>query len=237
MSNSNKNTFGNMIENLFNKESKPVSKKKTTKKSVKKKATTKEIVKVKDIRLPDTSCIDNELVEELALECLESAIVKEYTTGAPSKYNPELHIKATIIALSQGKSLEAVAIDLKISWGTLHNWMKLHPEFLYAVKQGQKLSEAWWMEMGRLNLHNKDFNNTLYMMNMQNRFGWSRKLDASVKSTTHNINEERTTTVVKVQSDDEMAEVLNILLEQGAIQLPDNTKYIPPQEEQERELQ
>jgi len=46
VSNSNKNTFGNMIENLFNKESKPVSKKKTTKKSVKKKATITELKNV-----------------------------------------------------------------------------------------------------------------------------------------------------------------------------------------------
>lgn len=41
------------------------------------------------------------------------------------------------------------------------------------------LSEAWWEEHGRLNLHNREFNSVLWYMNMKNRFGWRDRIDSN----------------------------------------------------------
>jgi hypothetical protein len=115
-------------------------------------------------------------------------------------------------------------VDLQISWSTFQLWCKEHEEFSAAVKLGKQLSKSWWNEIGRNNLLNDRFNNTLYMMNMQNRWGWTRKLDASIKREDHIINEERTTTVIKVQSDEDAAQILQILLENNAIELPNQKR-------------
>ena len=35
------------------------------------------------------------------------------------------------------------------------------------------LSEAWWMTQGRINLKNRDFNNTNWIFTMKASFGWN----------------------------------------------------------------
>lgn len=52
-------------------------------------------------------------------------------------------------------------------------WMKEEDDFAETVKKGKALAEAWWMVHGRKNIHNKDFNSTLWYMNMKNRYGWA----------------------------------------------------------------
>jgi hypothetical protein len=56
------------------------------------------------------------------------------------------------------------------------------------------------------------------MMNMQNRFGWSRKLEGNMQ--VHNITEERKVLEVKIEerSAEHAAEVFRILSESGAIE-------------------
>lgn len=52
-------------------------------------------------------------------------------------------------------------------------WMKEEQIFSETIKQGKFLAESWWMTHGRKNIHNKDFNSTLWYMNMKNRYGWA----------------------------------------------------------------
>lgn len=94
--------------------------------------------------------------------------------GRPSSYDPS-YCKDVISMMSEGMSKTEIAARLGIHWDTFHEWQKKHPEFSDAVKTGDKLSEAWWEEQGRIALRDKDFNATLWYMNMKNRHGWRDK--------------------------------------------------------------
>ncbi len=101
--------------------------------------------------------------------------------GAPKKkltILPE-HWQELILALYQeGGSYKEVKA-LIYSWmGTFSNnmwdrWLKEEEDFSETIKRGRILSEAWWELKGRSNLNNKEFNATLWYMNMKNRFGWA----------------------------------------------------------------
>lgn len=166
--------------------------------------------------------ISKEYLQSLIDECL--AIKDPSKGGRPTIYDPDKYIPIILKSAGEGKDLATMAVDCQISWSTFQLWCQEHEEFSAAIKFGQKLAKSWWTEMGRSNLLNDKFNNTLYMMNMQNRWGWTRKLDASIKKEEHTIVENRNTTVIKVQKDEEMAEVLQILIDNDAIELPQSTE-------------
>ena len=102
------------------------------------------------------------------------------------KYDKDIHPYLVLVHMSEGKSLEETAYDMCISYYTLYKWAHKDedkPDFIQAIKAGEKLSEGWWNKMGRMNINNKEFNSVLFMMNMSNRFGWSRKVteDKTIK--------------------------------------------------------
>ncbi len=93
-----------------------------------------------------------------------------------SKYDPSW-CKKVLEYGAQGMSTNTIALKLGVSHNCMFMWARKLPEFRQALDAAQELSKGWWEEMGRLNLENRNFNNTLYMMNMQNRFGWHRYID------------------------------------------------------------
>ncbi len=106
-----------------------------------------------------------------------------------SKYDPKM-IKKIDPLMSEGASLNELCAELNITKETLNQWLKVDgpyykgDKFYNAVQHGRMLSEVWWEKQGRLNLKNKEFNATLWYMNMKNRHGWrdtqEHKVDASV---------------------------------------------------------
>jgi hypothetical protein len=96
--------------------------------------------------------------------------------GRPTKYDesicgdiPEMY--------AEGQADVEVASALGISEATFYVWLKEHEPFLEAVKRGRQESHTWWLERGRKNLGGRDFNSTLWYMNMKNRHGWKDKHD------------------------------------------------------------
>lgn len=100
--------------------------------------------------------------------------------GRPTKYDtsmcadiPEMY--------AEGQADIEVAVELGIGEDTFYRWMK-DPEkqdFQVAVKSGRELSKTWWLARGRKNLGGRDFNSTLWYMNMKNRHGWKDKQDVT----------------------------------------------------------
>lgn len=101
--------------------------------------------------------------------------------GHPTDYKPE-YCEKVIKLLNKGYSIAELARYFKVAIQTIYNWQDKHPEFLEAIKKGVGFSQGWWEKHGRQNIHNKDFNSTLWYMNMKNRFGWKDKAE-----TTHNV--------------------------------------------------
>ena len=83
-------------------------------------------------------------------------VIQDYEMGAS-----DVEIKAYISRLRRSFSN-----DLWI------RWMEEEPKFSETIKNGRLQSEAWWQRNGREELRNRDFNATLWFMNMRNRFKW-----------------------------------------------------------------
>ncbi len=99
--------------------------------------------------------------------------------GAPSKYHVGM-LKRVIEYMGEGASKIELAADIGVCIDTIKQWQnpesdQYNKDFSAAIKKGEALSAAWWMEQGRLNLENREFSPTLWYMNMRNRHGWADK--------------------------------------------------------------
>jgi len=94
--------------------------------------------------------------------------------GRPTKYKPEM-CKTVVELMSEGASQYEVLATLGISEDTFYRWKKENEEFSESIKRGSQLSQAWWEKKGRISLDDRQFNSTLWYMNMKNRFKWADK--------------------------------------------------------------
>jgi len=92
---------------------------------------------------------------------------------------PKKWKEKTLQLMGEGGSLVEVMVLLNISDDLYKRWLTEEPEFSETIKKGLKLSEAWWVKTGRVNLYNKDFSPVLWYMNMKNRFGWKDRQDVT----------------------------------------------------------
>lgn len=102
------------------------------------------------------------------------------TAGRPTKYEPWMLEKIEVL-MSAGASKVEVAAELGINRDTLNEWCKSNPEFSGAIKKGEYLSQGWWERQGRMSLKDREFNATLWIMNVKNRFreDWSDKTEVN----------------------------------------------------------
>ena len=98
----------------------------------------------------------------------------ESKMARPTKYKPEM-CKTVIDLMQEGASQQEVLAALDISNDTFYRWKKENEEFSETIKRGIQLSQAWWEKKGRISLDDRQFNSTLWYMNMKNRFKWADK--------------------------------------------------------------
>jgi transketolase len=88
----------------------------------------------------------------------------------------------------QGYSDVEVCRELEITKRQFEKMKAVNPIFRAVVERGNDYAEAWNLEQSRVNLHNKDFNTTLFNTRMQNMYAWSQKVDQNTKAL--NVNAE-----------------------------------------------
>ena len=89
--------------------------------------------------------------------------------------------------LAEGKSIHSVQAEFGVLEDKLQKWMEKFPEFNQAVKIGMTIGYEWWLEAGRLNIHNNKFNNGLYEMQMRNRFKWLERIGGNMNNIQNNL--------------------------------------------------
>ena len=108
---------------------------------------------------------------------------KKHAGGRPTKYNKTI-CKKLIVYAFRGMTLSLSYILLGISEGTCRIWKKKYSEFLRTIKLFKIINKQAWIEVGRQNINNKDFNNVLWMMIMSNMHNWmhsNSKIKADIK--------------------------------------------------------
>tara|TARA_R110002072_G_scaffold53579_1_gene141332 strand:- start:1365 stop:1769 length:405 start_codon:yes stop_codon:yes gene_type:complete len=126
--------------------------------------------------------------------------------GRPQKTTkefPEGWEKHIIELSNEGASITEIVSYLEISKNTLVAMTERNDEFLITIKKCKQLCETWWEKKGRKNMENKDFNATLWYMNMRNRFGWADKVKQDVNTVNLDVTE--------LMTDDELESKLKLL--------------------------
>lgn len=89
-----------------------------------------------------------------------------------------------ILALgAEGASDVEIYNYLDICYETFCRLLREDDHFSKTVKKARRLCEAWWQKNGRENIKNKEFNSTLWYMNMKNRFGWCDRREQKIDHT------------------------------------------------------
>ena len=105
--------------------------------------------------------------------------------GRPTDYE-ERYCEMVIAHMKQGLSFESFAGTIGVHKDTLFEWCKVHPEFSDSKKMGLELCRAYFERIGNAamlgqpikdektgkTIDFKNFNTTIWVFSMKNRFGW-----------------------------------------------------------------
>ena len=102
--------------------------------------------------------------------------------GRPTDYKDE-YCQMLIEHMERGYSFESFGGVVYASSKTLYNWCEKNPEFLQAKKIGENCCALWWEQAGQQGqARGSDFNQTVWIFNMKNRFGWRDKKDIDIQA-------------------------------------------------------
>lgn len=101
------------------------------------------------------------------------------------KYTPDLASRFYALRC-QGKTLSQIATEFLVDRRVFPDWAKDEdkPEFKEAYELGEQAAESHWEGLGQDNLDNPRFKESLYKFITGTRFGWSEKLEKTIKNTT-----------------------------------------------------
>lgn len=200
----------------------PLNKKRELPKNAVTKAKMKIVSKKDDLVLPKIP------IKGIAKKIAETGVPSEllevhlnnilHPEKIKSKPRREIAVRM-LFCLADGWSIKEAALLCGISDMTIYQfWGNPKSEyydeaFSQIISLGIHFSELWWTSVGRSNLTNKvRFDSTLWMMNMSNRFGWTRKLDGKIiEKWNHIVSDEKKEYAKKISSKTIVAayEVLN----------------------------
>lgn len=114
-------------------------------------------------------------------------MAKPKKLGRPTTYEPE-YCERLEEHMGQGYSFESFGGISKVCKDTLFEWAKVHSEFREAKARGLEAGRLFWEKQGIEGLYtiteydekgkvtsSKSINQTIWSINMKNRFGWREK--------------------------------------------------------------
>ena len=119
------------------------------------------------------------------------------TFAQAEKQLPSDYIDKIISLYSEGASDAEIFLFLYQELGSFsldlwNRWLKEEKEFSKIIKLGRYLSQGNWEKHGRTNIYNREFNSTLFYMNMKNRFGWTDNQNVKHSGTIEHVGIIRT---------------------------------------------
>lgn len=118
--------------------------------------------------------------------------------GRPSKYKPE-YCQQLIAHMTTGLSFDSFAAVIDVNQDTLHEWVKVHPDFSEAKKEAYSKNLLFWENHGIEGLYStteyddkgkptssKSINATVWIFNMKNRHKWRDKQPDEVDTIVNN---------------------------------------------------
>lgn len=114
----------------------------------------------------------NELLQSrIPIENMKEKLIKQISSGRPTKYVQEQHIGLLFDVFDQGEGIMAFCADALISQKTFFNWLKKYKEFKEAYDIVINIAGRQWEKLPR---DNPDFNFPYWSTIMRNRFGFGK---------------------------------------------------------------
>jgi hypothetical protein len=108
-------------------------------------------------------------------------ITGDKTMARPSSYK-ETYPDLLIQHMRDGFSYESFAGLIGVHLDTLYDWEHKHSLFSEAKKMAFQQCRLWWEKLGKQGaLGSKDFNATVWIFNMKNRFGWRDVMEQKIE--------------------------------------------------------
>ena len=101
-----------------------------------------------------------------------------------SKYRPEF-CQALIDHMASGLSWQSFCGVIGVALATTKTWLDQHSDFFDAKAIGEGQARLYWEKLGKLGGMGqiKDFNATVFIFTMKNRFNWSDRTDLRIDTT------------------------------------------------------
>lgn len=97
-------------------------------------------------------------------------------THRPRGWSPEMPIynfgmcERVLKVGEEGGSQVDMALACGVSRNAMKQWTKAHPEFASAFEYAMDLSQAYWENLGRRHIENRNFREKIWSKNMECRF-------------------------------------------------------------------
>lgn len=96
-----------------------------------------------------------------------------------STTNPPSKLDLCLQEYALGAADVEIAKILEMTESQFYDTEQDNAAFATFVQKGRTLAKAFWYELSRKNVKNKEFNTPLYVINMKNRYGWADKVDTN----------------------------------------------------------
>lgn len=93
---------------------------------------------------------------------------------------PANWIEHVVSLYKEGAGDEEAMRALRITRRSFGDLMKDDELFFGVIEHGRLCRQAWYLEQGRKNIFNKQFNTPLWYHQMKNLFGWADKQDQTI---------------------------------------------------------